>query len=69
MIQRLAYPPAEAARLLGLSQARIYQLLADGSLPSLKIGKSRRIRHEAIVAFLDLYEAEARVAWVAEAKT
>jgi excisionase family DNA binding protein len=26
-----------------LSRARVYQLIADGSLPSLTIGKSRRV--------------------------
>ena len=50
---RLAYPPAEAAELLSLSRARLYQLIADGTIPSLKIGKSRRITHAALVAFLD----------------
>ena len=49
---RLAYSPSEAAELLGLSRARVYELMASGDLPSLRIGRSRRIRHEALVAFL-----------------
>lgn len=56
---RLAYSPAEAAQLLGLSRARLYELLTDGSIPSLKIGRSRRIRREALVAYLDQLEQRA----------
>lgn len=49
----LAYSPAEAGKALGLSRSRVYELMNDGSLPSIRIGGSRRIRHEALVAFLD----------------
>jgi excisionase family DNA binding protein len=60
MPERLAYPPCEAASLLGVSRARLYQLIDDRDgapeIPSLKIGRSRRVRHEAIVAYLDRCE-------------
>lgn len=56
---RLAYPPAEAAELLGLSRARLYQLIADGSIRSFKIGRSRRISAEALGAFLDAASTDA----------
>lgn len=49
---RLAYSPPEAAQLLSLSTARVYQLIADGTLPSVKIGRSRRILHAALVDYL-----------------
>jgi excisionase family DNA binding protein len=45
---RLAYSPAEAAALIGISRARLYQLLDDGTLPSVKLGRRRLIRHQAL---------------------
>lgn len=56
-VPRLAYTPEEAAAAVHLSRARIYELIADGSLPSVKIGKSRRIRHDDLVALLDNNDA------------
>lgn len=49
---RLAYPPAEVAQLLGLSKAKVYELLARGAIPSVKIDNSRRILHDALVDYL-----------------
>ncbi|MGH9187202.1 MAG: helix-turn-helix domain-containing protein [Acidimicrobiales bacterium] len=57
--ERLAYSPGQAGVLLGLSRSRVYELLADGSLASFKIGRNRRIRRDALVAFLDRLEASA----------
>ena len=36
-----------------------HQLITDGTLPSVKLGRRRLIRHEAIVALLDSLEVEA----------
>lgn len=55
-IDRLAYSPAEAAATLGISRARLYQLLEDGTVASVKLGRRRLIRHEALVALLDRLE-------------
>lgn len=55
-VDRLAYSPAEAAQSLGISRARLYQLLEDGSIPSLHLGRRRLIRHEALVGLLDRLE-------------
>jgi excisionase family DNA binding protein len=41
--EKLLFRPEEAARALGLSRARVYQLLATGELGSVKIGASRRV--------------------------
>jgi excisionase family DNA binding protein len=32
----------EAARELGISRSKVYELLADGELPSVRIGRTRR---------------------------
>ena len=34
----------EAARRLGLSRSKTYQMVARGELPSVSIGRSRRVR-------------------------
>ena len=58
-VERLAYSPAEAAEVLGISRARLYLLLEDGTIPSVKLGRRRLIRREALVGLLDRLEAEA----------
>lgn len=49
---RMAYTAREVAQLLALSQSQVWNLLADGTIPSFKIGKSRRVRHEDLIAFI-----------------
>ena len=49
----LLYTAEEAAELLRLSRSRIYELLASGMLPSLTIGRSRRIPADALRAWVE----------------
>jgi excisionase family DNA binding protein len=49
----LLHRPEDAARLLGLSRATVYRLLADGRIRSVRIGRSRRIPHRAICDYVD----------------
>jgi excisionase family DNA binding protein len=44
----LVVAPRKAAELLGIGQVSVFKLLKDGSLQSVKIGKSRRISVESI---------------------
>ena len=53
VVERLAYSPAEAAQALGISRAKCCELIADGTLPSLKLDRRRLIRPAAIEALLD----------------
>jgi excisionase family DNA binding protein len=55
--QRLAYSPAEAAEMLSISRATFYKLIEDGTVRSLKLGRRRLVRHEALVELLDRLEA------------
>ena len=54
----LLYDPATTARLLSVSRATVYKLLdpdpATGlpRLPSVKVGRSRRITRDALLAFV-----------------
>ncbi len=57
--KRLAYTPVEAAQLLSISRGKLYELLKSGAIASVKAGRSRRIRHEALVAYLDTLERAA----------
>lgn len=39
---------SEAAAFLGMSRSHIYRLIREGVLPSVKIGKSRRVPIRAV---------------------
>ena len=43
----------EASKLTGLSRSRLYELMQDGKLKSLTIGRRRLIRVSALEALLD----------------
>jgi len=43
MIERLAYRVAEAADAVGVSRTKAYGLIADGTWPVIRVGKSVRI--------------------------
>ncbi len=42
-MERLLLRPTEAAELLGLGRAKTYQMLREGSLPKVVIGKTVRV--------------------------
>jgi excisionase family DNA binding protein len=42
----------EAARELGISRSKLYELLADGELPSVRIGRTRRVAVAALEEFV-----------------
>jgi excisionase family DNA binding protein len=48
----LAYGPAEAAKALGISRGHYYQLLKEGRLPSITLGRRRLTRVCDIEEFL-----------------
>jgi excisionase family DNA binding protein len=54
-LEPLLLRPEEAAKVLSLSRARLYQLIAEGVIPSIKLGGSRRI---SVSALQDWIEAE-----------
>jgi excisionase family DNA binding protein len=56
----IAYKPNEAARLMGISERKLDELIATKQIRSFKIGKSRRITLDAINAFIKKAEQEAR---------
>lgn len=44
--------PSEAAKILGICRAKLYNLMGSGELQSLKIGRARRIPRGALVDFM-----------------
>jgi excisionase family DNA binding protein len=48
----LAYGPAQAAKALGISRGKYYQLLKEGCLPSFTLGRRRLTRVCDIEDFL-----------------
>lgn len=44
-MERLLVRPSEGAEMLAVSRARFYQLLASGVIPSVTLGRSRRIAY------------------------
>ena len=49
---RLLLTTREAARSLRISRSKLYQLLADGSIESVRIGASRRVPADALTEFV-----------------
>jgi excisionase family DNA binding protein len=41
----------EASQFLGISRSRTYELMDAGQLPFVKIGRSRRIPHRALIDY------------------
>jgi excisionase family DNA binding protein len=47
--ERLLHTVPHAAAILDLGVSTIWKLIAEGKLPTVRIGRSRRIPHEALV--------------------
>lgn len=56
--ERLAVSVEDAAAMAGVGRTTLYGALGDGSLQSLKIGKRRLIRIEALKSWIAAHEAE-----------
>jgi excisionase family DNA binding protein len=54
-MDRLLLKPAEAAEAIGVSRSRIYELLAAGDLPSVRLGKSIRVPVGALQAWINAH--------------
>lgn len=50
----------DAAHHLGISRSKVYELLAAGELPSVRIGRTRRIALAAIEEFVVEHRSRAR---------
>ncbi len=51
--QRLLLTVAEAAQRLGIGRSLLYELLADGQVESIHVGRLRRIPTDALADYID----------------
>jgi len=58
-VVRLLYRVTEVAEALGLSRAKVYELLTSGALRSVRIDGARRIRSADLEAFVESLGSEA----------
>jgi len=58
----LMLTPRQVQRMLQLSPSTVYRMLDDGSIPSVKIGRSRRVPAAAMIEVLDYGVTERSVA-------
>jgi excisionase family DNA binding protein len=52
MSDKLLLRPAEVAEQIGFSRAKTYQLIAEGKIPSIKVGACVRVPMEALRAWI-----------------
>ena len=57
-MERVLLRVEEAAEAAGLSRARMYGLVLGGVVPSIKIGRARRIPRDGLVAWVRAQLAE-----------
>ncbi len=50
-MNKILLTPIEAAAALGIGRSKVYELLQSGQLPSVHIGRCRRIPADAIHSF------------------
>lgn len=59
-IERLLYRPAEAADAIGVSRSRIYELIASGEVPSVRVGRTLRVPVDALRRWVEQQVAEGK---------
>ena len=60
-MEKLLLKPMEAAEILGIGRSRMYEMLAQGELPSIRIGRSVRIPVDALQLWIREQETGARI--------
>ncbi len=50
-VETILYRPEDGARLLGIGRSKIFELMASGDLPSVQIGRARRVSRWALEDF------------------
>ena len=61
-MERLLLSPEEAAEVLGVGRSRVYDLMRKKELPSVRLGKSRRVPVAALRVYVERLTEDA---WVA----
>jgi excisionase family DNA binding protein len=59
-MDRLLLKPGEVAELVGCGRSKLYQMLAAGEIPSVKLGGSVRVPLDGLRAWLERKMAEGK---------
>lgn len=59
IVDQLLLRPVEVAQVLGLSRPKVYQMIAAGELPSIRIGSSVRVSRRQLEVWVAEREREA----------
>lgn len=51
-MDRILWKAIEVAELLGIGRSKVYELIANGTLPSVRIGASVRVPADALRAWI-----------------
>ncbi|MFE1783647.1 helix-turn-helix domain-containing protein [Streptomyces sp. NPDC059506] len=51
-IDRLLYKPEEVAEALAIGRSTVYELMAEGAIKYIKLGRTRRIRRADLEAYV-----------------
>lgn len=57
--EQIAYSVSRAARLLDLSERKVWQLVQAGEIKSYRVGTARRITRAALIEFVERQETAA----------
>ena len=57
-LDKLLLKPEEAAALLSIGRSKVYELMSDGRLASVRIDASRRVPFSALVEFVDQLQGQ-----------
>lgn len=57
-MDKLLLRPVEATEAIGIGRSKVYELLASGELPSIRIGGSVRVPVDALRAWIERQLAE-----------
>jgi excisionase family DNA binding protein len=52
----ILFSPAQTAKIMSISRSKVYELINNGKLNSLRIGRSRRISTNQIQTFINNLE-------------
>lgn len=52
-MEKILLRPMEAAQLIGIGRTKMYEMVASGELPSIHIGRARRIPVNALNKWID----------------
>jgi excisionase family DNA binding protein len=61
-MDKLLLTTLEAATALGISRSKLYELLASGQLPSVRIGTCRRVPADAVHSFVAELQGRPQIA-------